>query len=382
MTTEKLYYVNQYQTDGTATVLSCTPCVDGFEVILDRTIFYPTGGGQPCDTGTIGGIPVRAVEEREGQVIHFCQDALAIGTAVEMRIDWQRRFSLMQQHSGEHLVSGLIHARYGFENVGFHMGAETVTIDFSGEVGDLAGIERAANEAIYRNIPSEYLYPDAETLPKLAYRSKKELSGCVRLVRFGQIDLCACCGLHVARTGEIGLIKLLSCVKFHNGSRIELLCGKRALDYLSAVYLQNRAVSAQLSAKPLETADAVRRLCTELEEMKYRAAGLDQALIDRQAADFQDCGNVLLFEPPMPSDRLRRLTDAITQRCGGRCAVFSGEDGEYKFAIGESGGNLQPLVRAMSAALGGRGGGKPNFVQGSVRATRAQIAAYFADGNE
>lgn len=381
MPTEKLFYVNQYQTEATATVLSCEPDGDYWRVTLDRTVFYPTGGGQPCDLGTLGDAQVLDVSEREGEVLHLCDRPLPVGSTVVCRIDWARRFSLMQQHSGEHIVSGIIHDRFGYDNVGFHMGSETITIDYSGEITPeaLRQIEQAANEAIWKNVETEIFFPDAQALAVLPYRSKKALSGAVRIVRFPDLDTCACCGLHVARTGEIGLVKLLSVTRFHAGSRIELLCGGRALDYLSAIYDQNREISALLSAKPLETASAASRLKDELSAAQYRVMQLENEVFAQKARAFAGKGDVLLFESPMQPGAVRRLADAVLSVCGGRCAVFAGADGAYQYAIGTREGDLRGLCRAMNEALRGRGGGRPGFVQGSVSASRLEIESFFAN---
>lgn len=379
MATEKLFYIDQYRTEETSTVLSCKQAKGGYAVVLDRTIFYPTGGGQPCDLGTLGEATVTDVSEQDGAIVHLCDAPLSVGETVTGKIDFDRRFLFMQQHSGEHLVSGVIHRRYGFENVGFHMGSECVTFDFSGEISpqDLKSIEREVNEIIYRNIKAEALYPDAETLHTYPFRSKKELSGWVRLVKFGDADLCACCGLHVAATGEIGLVKLLSTTKFHDGSRIEMLAGIRALDYMNALAEQNREISVLLSAKPFATAAAVKRVSDELASAQYRITELENQLFAVKAAEYAGAGNVLLFESAMSPDALRRLTDAVMQTCGGRCAVFSGEDGNYKYAVGQAGADLRETVKALNTALNGRGGGKPFFAQGSVAATASEIAAFF-----
>lgn len=380
MATERLYYVNQYQRECEATVLGCAQTARGWEILLDRTVFYPTGGGQPCDLGQIGGAAVSDVSERGDDVVHLCDAPLAVGQRVSCSIDWARRFSLMQQHSGEHLVSGLVHRRFGYENVGFHMGKEVITIDFSGELSPTAlrEIESEANAAVCRDIASDIFFPDAQTLPTLPFRSKKALSGAVRLVRFGEVDLCACCGLHVARTGEIGLIKLLSCTRFHDGSRVELLCGARALEYINRIMAQNAEISALLSAKPTETAAAARRMSEECAAEKYRAVQLENRLFALQAAQFTGAGDVLLFEDAMSADALRRLTDAVLRQCGGICAVFSGSESNYKYAIGALDGDLRETVRALNGALHGRGGGKPTFAQGSVAAERSEIEAFFA----
>lgn len=381
MPTERLYYVDPYQTEAEATVLSCEAAKGGWRVILDRTIFYPTGGGQPCDFGTLGSARVLDVSEMGDEVVHLCDQPLPVGETVVCKIDWARRFSLMQQHSGEHIVSGIIHSRFGYDNVGFHMGSEAITIDYTGEITpqELKEIELAANEAIWKNIETEIFYPDADTLAVLPYRSKKALTGAVRIVRFPDLDTCACCGLHIARTGEIGLVKLLSVTRFHAGSRIELLCGRQALSYLSAVYDQNREISALLSAKPLQTAGAAARQKEELGAAQYRITQLENRLFSQKAAALAGKGDVLLFEAPMQSASVRRLADAVLAVCGGRCAVFAGADGAYQYAIGTQQDDLREFCRAMNAALQGRGGGKAGFVQGSVSASRSEIESFFSN---
>lgn len=381
MAVERMYYVNQYQTEAEAQVLSCEAAKGGWRVALDRTIFYPTGGGQPCDLGKIGSARVLDVSEAGEEILHLCDKPLAVGETVSCKIDWTRRFALMQQHSGEHIVSGIIHSRFGYDNVGFHMGSEAITIDYTGEITpqELKEIELAANEAIWKNIETEIFYPDADTLAVLPYRSKKALTGAVRIVRFPDLDTCACCGLHIARTGEIGLVKLLSVTRFHAGSRIELLCGRQALSYLSAVYDQNREISALLSAKPLQTAGAAARQKEELGAAQYRITQLENRLFSQKAAALAGKGDVLLFEAPMQSASVRRLADAVLAVCGGRCAVFAGADGAYQYAIGTQQDDLREFCRAMNAALQGRGGGKAGFVQGSVSASRSEIESFFSN---
>lgn len=380
MSTQKEYYVNQYQASLDASVLSCTQTEKGWEILLDRTIFFPTGGGQPCDLGRIGEAEVLDVFERGEDVVHLCGSPLTVGSTVSCEIDWARRFMLMQQHSGEHIVSGIVHRRFGYDNVGFHMGKDAITIDFSGELSaeELREVERAANEAIWRDLPVTAYYPDAETLKTLHYRSKKELTGPVRLVRLEGTDLCACCGTHVAHIGEVGLIKILSNTRFHGGSRIELLCGSRAWDWVTAIYEQNRQISGLLSAKMPETADAVQHLTRELAAAQYRCVELENHLFAQKAEALSDRESILLFENVMTPEALRRLTDALMQKCSGRCAVFAGNDGDYKYAIGQAEGDMRPLARRLNENFSGRGGGKPGFVQGSVKASRSELESFFS----
>ena len=376
--TQKLYESDSYLKEFTAQVLSCEACKGGYAVVLDRTAFYPEGGGQPCDLGVLGGARVLDVQERDGAILHTV-DAPLSGT-VSGTIDWDRRFDLMQQHSGEHMISGTAHRLYGVENVGFHMGAELITIDFDRVLNweELLVVEAQVNSAIWLDRPVQVRYYDSEAACPEDYRSKKAIAGRLRLVEFPGVDLCACCGTHVARTGEIGPVKLLSVVKFHQGVRIELVCGKRAYDYLAAVTAQNRAVSGLLSAKPFETARAVERTLGELAQIKQEKALWESRCVQARAAALRDAGDVLLFEEGLAPDALRRLCVELMEVCGGRCAVFSGDDESgWAYALGQAGGDLRAFVKEMNAALNGRGGGKPNFAQGRVSASRQEIEEYF-----
>ena len=377
---ERLYEENPFLTDFDATVLSCQQGKRGYEVTLDRTAFYPEGGGQPWDTGTLGGVPVLEVHSRDGQVVHTCGGPLEPGATVRGTIDWDRRFDLMQQHSGEHIVSGLAHATWGCDNVGFHLGSEVVTIDLNVllDEGQLAQLEEAANRYLWEDHPVQITYPSPQELERLDYRSKKELTGQVRIVTFPGADCCACCGTHVRSAGQVGLIKLLTVQKFRDGVRIELVCGRRALRYVNQILEQNRQVSHLLSAKPFETGAAVERLLAESEGHKAQCARLEDARFTALAREHRGAGDTVLFEEGLPPDSLRRLCDAVLHTCGGYCACFSGSDaGGWQYAVGAPDRDLRPLAKEMNAALEGRGGGKPDFIQGMVRASRARIEAFF-----
>ena len=379
--TEKLFYADPFLKEFTATVIRCEQEKNGFAVILDRTAFYPEGGGQPFDTGTLGDATVIDTRDRCGEVVHICSQPLPVGEIVRGVIDFDRRFDLMQQHSGEHIVSGIICGKFGCDNVGFHVGRDTVTIDFNADItaDDLKEIERLANRYIQEDHPISITYPSTEELAVLPYRSKKELTGEVRIVSFPGADCCACCGTHVNSSGQVGLIKLLSVVKFREGVRIEMLSGNRAIDWFTAVLEQNTRISQLLSAKPNETAAAVERLQAQVYALQGRIVALEQADFARKAAEYAGKGNVLLIESDMGADSVRKLADAVLEQCGGRCAVFAGEEGNYKYAIGEKDGDLRALVKELNAALNGRGGGKPNFAQGSAACTEAHIRAFFSE---
>ena len=380
MPTEKLYYHDCHLSRFTARVISCEAGKQGYEIILDRTAFYPEGGGQACDLGTLNGVIVTDVRERGEDVVHICREALEIGAEVEGIIDWERRFDLMQQHSGEHIISGIVNRLFGYHNVGFHMGKDLVTIDFDGMLtaDDLHRIETLANEAVWQNLPIRCWYPSQEELPNVGYRSKRELPWPVRVVEVPCYDKCACCGVHVANSGEIGIIKLFSVVKFHQGVRIEMACGKRALGLLQMVFEENRKVSQAFSAKILETGDAARKMNEMLSMEKLRASALQKRLFSAIAAEYAGKGDVLHIDDMLDNTGVRDLADAIAAVCGGRAAVFSGSDAEgYGFCLATREGDFRQLCRDMTQILNGRGGGKPNFQQGRVQAEKHRILEFF-----
>ena len=382
--TEKLYYRDCHLAQFRASVTGCTPTEKGYLVTLDATAFYPEGGGQACDLGTLGGVRVLDVQERDGEILHLCDGALQVGDQVDGAIDDARRFDLMQQHTGEHIVSGIIHRRFGYHNTGFHMGADVTTIDFDGiiPVEALAEIEAEANGALWKNLPVRCWYPSPEELPTVSYRTKRALPWPVRIVEIPGYDCCACCGVHTAATGEVGLIKLFSAVGFRGGTRMELACGRRALDMLNLAFGQNTQVSQAFSAKWTETGTAAAKMNEALAAEKYRAIGLQRRLIAGIAQRYDNCGNVVHFEPGLDAGLLRELADAIAQRCRGIAAVFSGDDRTgYGFCILARTGDLRPLGKAMTQSLSGRGGGRADAQQGRVNASRAQIETFFANWN-
>ena len=380
METRKLYYEDCHQNVFSAQVLSCEQVDGGWEVILDQTAFYPEGGGQACDLGVLGEAKVLDVQERGEAVVHLCDAPMECGTQVQGILDYARRFDLMQQHSGEHIVSGIICGRYGYHNVGFHVSSDVITIDFDGPIpaADLPEIEAMANEAVFQNLSIRAWYPTEAELPHVSYRTKKALPWPVRLVQIPGYDQCACCGVHVAFTGEIGPIKLYSVVKFHEGVRMEMACGKRVLNLLNRVYEQNVQVSQALSVPITETGKAVEDLKTLLAEERYKYAQLQNRMLAGIAQNYANAGDVLHFEDDLEPVQVRELADQIAAVCGGTAAVFSGVDGDrYKYALITRTGDLRAFGKAMTAALNGRGGGKPICQQGSVGATKAQIQAFF-----
>lgn len=383
--TERLYYADVYCREFLATVTDCRERKHSYEITLDRTAFYPEGGGQPGDRGVLitmqqEMVVISDTHEKHGEVVHYADRPLEPGTAVAGRIDWAYRFSLMQNHSGEHIVSGLVHEKFGFENIGFHMSADRMTVDFSGEFSleDMKLLELRANEVVWKNIPVNIRLYSEEEVKALQYRSKKELHGQVRIVTFPGADVCACCGTHVSHSGEIGLIKLISLHKFRGGVRMEMVCGEKALEYVNEICTQNQQISVMLSAKPGETADAVSHLKETEEKTRFRMNQMEQEVFAQKAEALKHTGDVLLFEAGLSPDSVRKLAVAVMEVCNGRCAVFSGDDEQgYKYGIGKQDGDLRTFVKEMNQTLHGRGGGKPFFAQGSVMAKRAEIEAFF-----
>ena len=380
METRKLYYEDCHLREFSAEVRSCERNEKGWLIELDRTAFYPEGGGQAADTGTLGGVHVLHVSEEGERVLHLCDGPLNVGERVEGVLDWDRRFDLMQQHTGEHIISGLIHEKYGWHNVGFHMGADCITIDFDGVVPpeDLPELERRANRAVWADIPLKIWTPSPEELPGVFYRTKRALPWPVRIVEIPGYDSCACCGVHVARTGEVGLVKLLSSVRFRNGSRIEMLCGGQALDFLSRNYEQNLLVSRAFSAKLPETGAAAERMNELLGAQKAKIAALETQIFQSIAEKCEGKGNVLIFREGLDSVLVRKLADLAAEQCGGIAAVFSGSDeAGYSYCLVTRDGDLRQFGKEMTAALNGRGGGKPQFQQGSVKAGKEAVLKHF-----
>lgn len=374
--TERLYYIDQYIKEFEAQVISCTQGKSGYEVILDKTAFFPEGGGQPGDRGFIGGVKVLDTVEKGGEVIHICENA--VEGKVECALDFDLRFSNMQQHSGEHVFSGVLHSLCGFDNVGFHMGENCMTVDFNGVVTpeELAKIERLSNEAVYKNIPIEALYPTDEELEGYDYRSKKEIEGQVRLTKIGDVDLCACCGTHVALTGEIGIIKAVSMMNYKSGVRITLQAGRKAFEDYREKNASVYAISNLLCAKTDEVAEAVERLQARLKDADFRYNALKKELFAEKSknASGEKC---CMFDDGASADDARIFADMLADKVG-IAAVFSGNDGEgYKYAVVSRETDVREIGKALNAALSGRGGGKPNMIQGSVAAKRSEIEAFW-----
>lgn len=379
--TERLYYMDSHMSDFSAHVVSCAQRGSRFDVILNRTAFFPEGGGQAADTGKIGGAHVLDVRERDGDIVHIADAAVETGSRVRCSLDWDRRFRRMQEHSGEHIISGTAHRLFGCENVGFHMGESGgVTIDFSCELTDaqLETLETVANMTVYRDLPVKAYFPSADELAGLEYRSKKELGGDVRIVSIEGVDCCACCAPHVVHTGEIGVIKLLSAERHRGGMRVTAVSGMDALEDYRARFSNVREISEALSAPQLETAAAVRRVLSSLEEQKRRAVDAQRETLKYRISALEPAeGNICLFESDMDAVSQRELVNAGMEKSR-LCGVFAGSDGDWKYIIGSLYTDLRAAAKEINDAIAGRGGGSTTMIQGTSNACKADIKAYFA----
>lgn len=380
--TERLYDLDSYLVTFTATVRACMPTDGGWRVVLDRTVFFPEGGGQAGDSGRLGGAQVLDTVEAEGEVCHLTDAPLPVGETVTGEIDFSKRFDRMQNHSGEHIVSGIVHRRFGYNNVGFHLGDEETTLDFDGILTreQLDEVEDEANRAVFRNLPITVTYPAPHELAAIPYRAKLDLSEGVRLVTIEGYDICACCAPHVARTGEIGLIKLLDRIHYKGGVRIRMVCGARALADYRVKLREVMAVSRLCSVPTGESATGVERLMAELSATKASLAEARRALTEARVATLaeNEGGNIVCFLPEYDEYSLRQTALLGAERARGVCVALSGTDDDgYRVMIAAKNLPLKEKTADLRRDLRLRGGGSDLLLQGSIPATRTEIEAYF-----
>lgn len=391
MQKEKLYDNDAYLRSFTATVVSCEPLSDAkkrkdgaaYGIILDRTAFFPEGGGQTADTGTLGNAVVTDVQEQNGEIVHMTDVPLPVGAEIACELDWDERFRKMQNHTGEHLISGIVHRQFGYDNVGFHLGTDGVTVDFSGVLtaSELEFVEYIANRVVGMNVPVTVSYPSPEECAAMDYRSKLELTENIRIVTIEGWDVCACCAPHVSQTGAVGGIKILSCENWKGGVRIRMLCGLDARDDYQKRLEQTVRISNLLSCKQLEAAEAVERLMKQSQSEREESAKLRRAVLDMKiAALHRTVGNLVIFDELLDNNNLRNLVNAGVPLAGGVCAAFQGNDTDgYRYIIGSANVKLRAWAKEFNAALNGRGGGSEEMIQGTVTASAEEIRTYLAD---
>lgn len=377
--TKKLYDENSHLTEFTARVAKCEIQGEKYAVTLDCTAFFPEAGGQTCDRGTINGNTVSYVEIKDGEIYHYTDVPFKEGETVAGKIDWRHRFRNMQNHSGEHIISGLVHKLYGLNNVGFHL-SEEMTMDFDGVLdrGQLITVENLANKAIYENAQIRAYYPTADELEKTDYRSKKEIDGDVRLVEIKGYDICACCAPHVNNTGEIGIIKILDFFKMRGGVRVFAKCGYDALSDYENRYIKSFKISNLLSVKQCEIAGAVESLISDSKELKLKISSLKKRIITEKAEAFipQSDKTALFFED-FDIKELQLLSDAVYKKSGGVRGVFSKIDGGYNFAVCADAEQLEQFFYNFKQRLNVKGGGRNGMVQGTVYAEKQEIENLF-----
>lgn len=381
MNTEKIYYLDSYTKDFTATVMSCIEKNGKFEIILDKTAFFPEGGGQSSDTGYIDTARVTDVQEENGTIIHYADSVVKQGSSVCCKIDWDDRFRKMQNHSGEHIISGTVHRLYGYNNVGFHLGSEDVTLDFDGALtrDDLNKIEYIANGVAAKNVEIRAYFPNSDELSSTDYRSKLDLTENVRLVEIKDCDVCACCAPHVKRTGEIGIIKILDFEKYKGGVRCHMLCGFDALSDYNEKYGNVLKISSLLSAKQENTAAAVEGMLKEIETLKKELVAVNGELVHMVTSSLKETdGNICVFVGKCGFDGLREIVNCGMTLCNGMCAAFSGDDVTgYNYIIGSQTINLREKTREINEKICARGGGSPTMIQGHSASTKENIINSF-----
>ncbi len=382
--TKKLYYEEGYLQNFEATIVSCESYKSGYCVVLEETAFYPEGGGQPSDQGVLDEAKVSHVFIKEGIIYHVVDRPLEVGKKIIGKIDFKRRFDYMQQHTGEHILSGLINKLYQYNNVGFHLSETYMTADFDGELTkeQVQEIEQLANEAVYKNIHLHCeIYPKEE-IENIPYRSKLELDGEVRLVRVEGYDVCACCGIHVAYTGEVGLIKIISADRHRGGTRLTILCGNRALkDYSKKQEIVSELMSL-LSAKEELVPHYTKKLQEELGSTKQKLAAYWGQLIAIQAKEIASKakGPICLVEEGLTSDELRKVCLAICQETEEICLLLSEKEGDMKYVLGAKNRDVRPLCKTLNKAFSGKGGGQAELCQGSLVGSFEELKAYIEKG--
>lgn len=381
--TEKLYDIDPYLNSFSATVLECIPSEDGYEVILDRTAFFPEGGGQYGDTGFLDGVPVFDTQIRNGVIFHRTKEPISAGTKVDCQLDFDERFRRMQNHSGEHIVSGIVHRLFGYENVGFHLSDGEMTMDYNGEFSpaDLRNVEKIANRTLWENREISCRYPSSEELKTLEYRSKKELTEAIRIVTVDGVDVCACCAPHVKRTGEIGGIYIVDAIRWKGGTRLTVRCGVDAYGEYIALREDEKSLSALFSAPRGQIFPVAEKLHQEYADLRRRYSHLlkENALL--KLNQISSCeGNLCFLLPDADPDTLRATANEGVKKCTGVFVCLSGNDSDgYRYVIASSNPGLREKAKEINGALSGRGGGSDTMIQGSFSAKEQKIHDYFKE---
>ncbi len=380
METIKLYDYSAYMTEFDATVLSSEPGTyeghDIFKTILDQTLFFPEEGGQSPDKGNINDADVLYVKLSSSVIIHYLNKPIPAGAHVHGKIDFQHRYSNMQQHSGEHIFSGIVNSVFHLNNVGFHLSDNSVTMDYDGVLSkeEILHIEHLVNRAIWENVEIKAYYPTAEELKNTDYRSKKELTGPIRIVAIPGYDICACCAPHVKRTGEIGILKVISFQNHKGGIRLHILCGERALKYFNESLDLVTEITNSLTTGKENIVTNIEKMKDEIKSLNSSVSALKYDLIMNEIKNMPKTSeNVILFKEKTDSFIMRNVVNSLVAEHEGYSLFFSGDDETgYNYIIGCKVGDAREIQKKLNL-LGAHGGGKAQMIQGSIKATRKEI---------
>lgn len=392
MSTFELYYSHPYKTDFEADIISIDACdteKSTYKVILNQTLFFPEAGGQSCDKGEIIFENITtAVEnvqiDNDGIITHYIHSSSPldtkslVDTGIRGRIDWEHRFSNMQQHSGEHIFSGIVHEKYGYDNVGFHLSDNSVTMDYNGYLSpdDVAEIEALVNKVIAGNVDIDCSFPGDNELESIDYRCKGELTGDVRIVEIKGVDICACCCPHVVRTGEIGLLKVISSIKYKGGTRLSILCGFRALKYFSSLQADMNELRTLLSSELSEVVNNVAAIKNERDELKIKLREANKAKLISEIDNLSDSAKALIFTDEVDAKSQREALNYLIERRDNYCGILVGDDKKgYSYLIGSNSLDSTLIGERLKESFGAKGGGKKEMIQGFVEAKACDIKA-------
>ncbi|MGL6173966.1 MAG: alanyl-tRNA editing protein [Cellulosilyticaceae bacterium] len=380
--TEKLYYEDSYLECFKSKVLECKKCEEGYRIVLEKTAFYPEGGGQPSDRGNLNEIEVNHVFIKENVIYHMTNQSIDEGVEVEGRIDFRRRWDYMQQHSGEHILSGIIKERYGYSNVGFHLGDEYMTADFDGEISreEIIDIENRANEIVFSNVPIEAVVYSQQTLAERDYRSKIEILEDIRLVTIQGCDVCACCGTHLRMTGEIGMIKILASERHRGGIRMTIVCGARAVRDYQSRFNATTELSGMLSVKQQDVVEGVKKIQDELGELKQILSQRMQEVLEHRAERYTKTLEqvICIEEKDLKPEEIRKLCLAMMEKTASICAVLVSNEEQIRYAVGAKGKDIRNLCKKLNQQFEGKGGGK-EVCQGNLKAGYEEVAIFLRE---
>lgn len=364
MIKETLYYKNNYLKEFETVVDSCIEENGKIKVVLKETAFYPEGGGQPADIGFIDGIKVLDVREKENIIYHILEKRIEEGKKVSCKIDFKERLSNMQSHTAEHIVSGIICKKFNTSNVGFHIGKDVVTMDFATSIteDELREIEKEANYAVYKNLDVIINVYSKEEAQKIDYRSKKELNEDIRIVEISGYDRCACCGVHVSKTGEIGIIKLLKVENYKSGVRIYMLAGEKAIEDYTEKYDQVNKISTLLSLKLNEVYIGVAHQLEEIENLKKEKAILKNTIMENEISKFENQRNIILEKENMEMNDMKNYCTKLKTKASNISGVIS----NGKFILMSDTCDLKEVFNNIKQSVNVKGGGNNLLVQGQL----------------